>query len=295
MDRRGGAPPTRGRHRRKPSRAPGVSRDRLPLTVPASPAPLLPPLAVALSARAPRRPLTGYKDALIFEKHAELGNKWADIAAFLPGRTDNLVKNRYHSTMRRLERQQGRGLTGKGLSSRPFPAVLLARNGFAVQPPPLAAVPAAVPSTASAPGPALVSQLGLGGPAAPTAPAAPAAPALYSASLPAPVSQGYIGGGGVDGAVQPPAPPSVLGQGCQGAGLDHQGALGHGLPPAPALPRALPGLSQGLPGLGLPDAPQGPEAAALGGPGAEGDEQPAAKRLRPDESYSVAVMSQTSI
>jgi hypothetical protein len=34
------------------------------------------------------------QDAIIFEKHREFGNQWALISAFLPGRTDNLVKNR---------------------------------------------------------------------------------------------------------------------------------------------------------------------------------------------------------
>ena len=56
---------------------------------------------------------TVQEEQIMFEEHKKHGNKWTLIAASLPGRTDNAIKNHFYSTIRRSMRRMNKLLGSK--------------------------------------------------------------------------------------------------------------------------------------------------------------------------------------
>ena len=51
----------------------------------------------------------------------QVGTKWVELTKMLPGRTDNAIKNRWNSRMRRIQRQQGKNELTKAPSPKGGP------------------------------------------------------------------------------------------------------------------------------------------------------------------------------
>ncbi|KAK9845699.1 hypothetical protein WJX84_004418 [Apatococcus fuscideae] len=58
-----------------------------------------------------RKPYSRQEDLTVILAYQQMGSRWCDIAKLLPGRTDNSVKNRWNSSLKRKLKDQLEGCT----------------------------------------------------------------------------------------------------------------------------------------------------------------------------------------
>jgi len=67
---------------------------------------------------------TETEELKLFECQKNFGNKWSEIARYLPGRTDNSIKNHFYSTIRRNIRRYNKGQPKDKQLSGPIKSLL---------------------------------------------------------------------------------------------------------------------------------------------------------------------------